>query len=58
MRRLTALDLDSLPAVGAILRETPAVIQRLDAERFRIFVPQELARSVAEAMLDLAEGLA
>jgi hypothetical protein len=56
LRRLTALDLDRLPAVGGILRETPAVIQRLDRDRFRVFVPQQLARSVAEALLDLAEA--
>jgi hypothetical protein len=56
LRRLTALDLERLPAVGAILRETPAAIQRLDRDRFRVFVPQQLARSVAEAVLDLAEA--
>jgi sarcosine oxidase gamma subunit len=58
MRRLTELDLDALPAVGAVARGTPAVIERLDGERFRLFVPQELARYVAEVVNDLAEGLA
>lgn len=58
LRRLTQLDLDLLPAAGAILRETPAVIQPLGEERFRLFVPQELAHSVATAIVDLTEGLA
>jgi hypothetical protein len=58
MRRLTELDLQALPAVGAVARGTPAVIERLDGERFRLFVPQELARYVAEVVNDVAEGLA
>jgi hypothetical protein len=58
MRRLTELDLGALPAVGAIARGTPAVIERLGGDRFRLFVPQELARYVAEVVNDLAEGLA
>jgi len=57
MRRLTELDLDALPAVGSILRGTPAVIERLDDERFRLFVPQELGQFVAETVVDLAAGL-
>ena len=58
MRRLTELDLDRLPTVGSIARGTPAVIERLDGDRFRLFVPQELGRYVAEVVNDLAEGLA
>ena len=57
MRRLTELDLDALPAVGSILRGTPAVIERLGRERFRLFVPQELGQFVAETVTDLAAGL-
>jgi hypothetical protein len=57
LRRLTQLDLEQLPAVGGILRETPAVIQRVADESFRLYVPQELAESVAEAIRDLLEGL-
>jgi len=57
MRRLTELDLDALPAVGSILRGTPAVIERRDGDRFRLFVPQELGRFVAETVVDLAAGL-
>lgn len=57
MRRLTELDLGALPAVGSIARGTPAVIERLDGERFRLFVPQELAQYVAEVINDQAAGL-
>ena len=57
MRRLTELDLDALPATGSIARGTNAVIQRRDGERFRLFVPQELGRFVAEVVTDLHEGL-
>jgi hypothetical protein len=57
MRRLTELDLDALPAVGSILRGTPAIIERLGGDRFRLFVPQELGQFVAETVVDLAAGL-
>jgi hypothetical protein len=57
MRRLTELDLDTLPAVGSIARGTPAIIERVGAERFRLFVPQELAQYVAEVVDDLAQGI-
>jgi hypothetical protein len=57
MRRLTELDLERLPAVGSILRGTPAVIERREGERFRLFVPQELGQFVAETIVDLAAGL-
>jgi hypothetical protein len=57
MRRLTELDLDALPAIGSIARGTPAVIERLDDERFRLFVPQELSQFVREVVTDLTEGL-
>ena len=56
MRRLTDLDLDALPAAGK-LAEVPALIVR-DAERFRIFVPQEYGHYVAEVVLDTLAGLA
>lgn len=57
LRRLTELDLEALPAVGAILRGTPALIERRGGERFRLFVPQELGHYVAEVVDDLARGL-
>ena len=58
MRRLTELDLDRLPAIGAVARGTTAVIERLGPERFRLHVPQELAQYVADVIADQAEGLA
>jgi hypothetical protein len=57
LRRLTELDLERLPAVGAIARGVPAVVQRREGERFRLFVPQELGLYVGEVILDLARGL-
>jgi hypothetical protein len=56
MRRLTDLDLDSLPAVGK-LAEVPAIVTR-DGDRFRVFFPQELGHYVAEVVLDTLDGLA
>ena len=56
MRRLTALDLDALPAVGSVahiqahvLRDGPTV--------FRLFFPQEYGDYMGEVVLDAAEGL-
>lgn len=57
MRRLTELDLDRLPAVGAVARSTTAIVERRGGGRFRLFVPQELGRFVAEVVNDLARGL-
>ena len=57
MHRITELDLEALPAVGSVARGTPAVIERLEGERFRLFVPQELAQYVAEVINDQAAGL-
>jgi hypothetical protein len=62
MRRLTELDLSQLPATGAILRGTPALIERRPAaegggERFRLYVPQELGQFVAETIVDIRSGL-
>ncbi|MFN2628096.1 MAG: hypothetical protein ABR569_05595 [Gaiellaceae bacterium] len=57
MRRLTELDLDELPAIGSIARGTPALIERREGERFRLFVPQELGHFVAEVVADLVKGL-
>jgi len=57
MRRLTELDLDTLPAIGSIARGTTALIERRDGERFRLFVPQELGQFVAEVVNDMARGL-
>jgi hypothetical protein len=58
LRRLTELDLEALPATGPVARGVPALIQRLDGERFRLFVPQELGHYVCETVLDLVQGVA
>jgi hypothetical protein len=57
LRRLTELDPASLPAVGSIARGTPAVIERREGERFRLYVAQELGHFVAEVVVDMARGL-
>ncbi|MDX6487246.1 MAG: hypothetical protein QOF43_2399 [Gaiellaceae bacterium] len=57
LRRLTELDLEALPATGPIARGVPALVQRLDGERFRLLVPQELGHYVCETVLDLAQGV-
>lgn len=57
MRRLTELELERLPAIGSIARGTPALIERREGERFRLFVPQELGHFVADVVEDMARGL-
>jgi hypothetical protein len=57
LRRLTELDLRTLPAVGSIARGTPAVIERREGDLFRLYVPQELGHFAAEVVLDMAKGL-
>jgi hypothetical protein len=56
LRRLTDLDLEQLPAAGAVAG-VRALVTR-DGDRFRIWFGQELAESVAESVLDAIEGLA
>ncbi|HXV58010.1 MAG TPA: hypothetical protein VD704_09090 [Gaiellaceae bacterium] len=56
MRRLTDLDLDSLPAAGA-LAHVRALVLRDDPETFRIFVPQEYGHYVAEVVADAVQGV-
>jgi sarcosine oxidase gamma subunit len=57
VRRLTDLDLDALPAVGA-LAHVQALVLRDDADTFRLYFPQEYGHHVAEVVVDAAEGLA
>ncbi len=57
MRRLTDLDLDELPAAGPILSRVTGIFLRDEGERFRVYVPQEVAHDVAVAVLDAATGL-
>jgi sarcosine oxidase gamma subunit len=57
MRRLTDLDLAALPALGT-LAHVRALVIRDEGESFRIYIAQEYGHSVAEAVIDAAEGLA
>jgi len=57
MRRLTDLDLDKLPTAGPLLSRVTAIVIRDEGERFRVYVPQELAHDVGMAVLDMARGL-
>jgi hypothetical protein len=55
MRRLTDLDLDALPAVGAVAGVQTTAIR--DGDEFRLFFAQEYADHVAAVVLDAREGL-
>jgi sarcosine oxidase gamma subunit len=57
LRRLTDLELGSLPAMG-VVAHVHALVIRDDEETFRLHFPQEYGDSVAEAAIDAAEGLA
>jgi hypothetical protein len=57
LRRLTDLDLEALPALGA-LAHADALVIRDEGESFRLYFPQEYGHSVAEVVIDAAEGLA
>jgi sarcosine oxidase gamma subunit len=57
MRRLTDLDLETLPAVGS-LAHVQVYVLRGDGDEFRIFFPQEYGHYLAEVVIDAAEGLA
>jgi hypothetical protein len=56
LRRLTDLDLDALPAVGS-MGHIQTLVLRDGADSFRLFFPQEYGDSMAESVLDAAEGL-
>jgi len=56
MRRLTDLDLDALPAVGAVAHVQAYVIRDV-GDTFRLFFPQEYGHYLAEVVIDAAEGL-
>ena len=55
MRRLTDLDLDNLPAAGAVAH-VQAYVLRDEGEVFRLFVPQEYGDYLAEVVVDAAAG--
>ena len=56
MRRLTELDLDDLPVVGA-LAHVRALVARRGDERYLIVIPQEYGHYVWEAVVDAAHPL-
>jgi glycine cleavage system aminomethyltransferase T len=56
MRRLTDLDLDELPAVGA-LAHIRALVARPGDERYLIVIPQEYGHYLWEAVVDAAHPL-
>ena len=56
VRRLTALDLDALPAVGSVAH-IQAYVVRDGAAAFRLFFAQEYGDYMADVVLDAAEGL-
>jgi hypothetical protein len=55
MRRLTDLDLEALPAVGAVAHVQAYVLG--EGEAFRLFFPQEYGHYLAEVVVDAAAGL-
>ena len=57
MRRLTAHDLDDLPAAAPVSHVGPCVITRESEERFRILFPQEYGHYLWEVAVDAAEPL-
>jgi hypothetical protein len=57
MRRVTDLDLDELPAAGAVAH-MPATVLRDGPTTFRLFFPQEYGHSMAEMVFDAARGMA
>jgi heterotetrameric sarcosine oxidase gamma subunit len=56
LQRLTELDLERLPAVGAVAH-IPVHLFRDGEARFRLFFPQEYGDYFVEVVLDAAEGL-
>jgi hypothetical protein len=55
MRRMTDLDLDALPAAGAVAH-VPAIVTR-DGDSFALFFGQEYSDYLAEVVIDAHEGL-
>jgi sarcosine oxidase gamma subunit len=57
LRRLTDLDLDGLPAIGAVAHIRALVVAEA-TDRYRLWFPQEYSDSMAEVVIDAAEGFA
>jgi len=55
MRRVTDMDLDALPAAGAVAHIQALVLR--DGDEFRLFVGQEYSDYLAEVVIDAHEGL-
>ena len=55
MRRITDLDLDALPAAGAVAHVQALVLR--DDDTFRLFFGQEYSDYLAEVVVDAWEGL-
>jgi hypothetical protein len=55
MRRITDLDLDALPASGAVAHIQALVLR--DGDTFRLFFRQEYSDYLAEVVIDAWEGL-
>ena len=55
MRRITDMNLDDLPAVGAVSHIQALVLR--DGDTFRFFFGQEYSDYVAEVVIDAHEGL-
>lgn len=55
MRRITDMDLDALPAAGAV-SHVQALVTR-DGDSFRLFFGQEYSDYLAEVVIDAYEGL-
>jgi hypothetical protein len=57
LRRLTDLDLDGLPAIGAVAHIRALVVAEA-TDSYRLWFPQEYSDSMAEVVIDAAEGIA
>jgi glycine cleavage system aminomethyltransferase T len=57
MHRITAHDLDDLPAAAPVSHVGPCVLTREGPESFRIFFPQEYGHYLWEVAVDAAEPL-
>ena len=57
LQRLTPLPPRELPAAAPVAREVRALIEARPQGRFRVYVARELARFVAEVIVDLSRGL-
>ena len=56
LHRLTELDLDALPSIGAVAEVRTLVVREAE-DRFRLWFPQEYADYLAEVVLDTGRGI-